>query len=193
MFTSSTSRIAHSFLLVCIVLFSFSACKGPQGDPGPKGDTGVAGAQGAAGPAGAAGAQGPAGPAGQNGNANVIQITFGSKTHSGSELTYPLAAAGVTSDLLTSCAYFTYVSETPANNVWTALPGTLGFSSREYKVSVNSRTVSLYINRTSGTGSDTFYGTRIVLIPANDLRNGRKAAVDYSNYEEVKKFYNLPD
>jgi|GEM_PF-4327209 len=35
--------------------------------------------------------------------------------------------------------------------------------------------------------------TKIVIVPANDLRNGRKAAVDYTNYNEVKAYYNLPD
>jgi hypothetical protein len=30
-----------------------------------------------------------------------------------------------------------------------------------------------------------------VIIPANDIRSGRKAAVDFSDYNAVKAYYNL--
>ena len=191
MFTSSTSRIAHSFLLVCIVLFSFSACKGPQGDPGPKGDTGVAGAQGAAGPAGAAGATGPAGPAGQNGNANVIQISYGAKSWANIvDTSVELLMTGVNADFVSKSAYFTYVS---TGTLWYSIPGEIG-TYGEFRTYISPTANSTLVIKRASTGIVlNATAVRVVLIPANDLRNGRKAAVDYANYEEVKKFYNLPD
>ncbi|QDK79198.1 hypothetical protein EXU85_11510 [Spirosoma sp. KCTC 42546] len=99
----------------------------------------------------------------------------------------------MTSAQVTGSAFFTYVRTDVSNAVWISLPGTNLFSGRTYNVAVNSSTIRLYINRTSGTGSETFTATRVVVIPVNDLRNGRKAAVDYTDYETVKAFYHLPD
>lgn len=89
-----------------------------SGEVGPKGHKGDPGAQGVAGPAGPQGSAGPQGPAGQNGNANVIQITYGSRTHTGSEMFYLLT--GVTPTVVNSSAYFTYVN---AGGNWYSLPG----------------------------------------------------------------------
>jgi hypothetical protein len=184
MINLSILPVFRSLFVALILIALHSACK--SGEAGPKGDTGSTG------PAGPAGATGSAGPTGATGNANVIQITFGSRTHTGSEIFYDLT--GVTSAQIPGSGFFTYVS-TLNNEVWNALPGTTVPTSanRFYAVGVNSNTRRLYINRTSGTGSETFISTRIVIIPASDLRNGRKAAVDYANYEAVKAFYHLPD
>lgn len=180
----------YSLLLSTAILAVFmilqSCTKPANGEVGPQGLTGP---QGAAGPAGPAGSQGPAG---QNGNANVIQITYGPKTHSGSEINYSLT--GVTQSTLTNSAYFTYVN--PGNGLWYSLPGTTSGGTREYRTYVSAAATStplLYISRSTGTGTETFTATRIVIIPASDLRNGRKAAIDYSDYEAVKAYYNLPD
>lgn len=146
------------------------------------------GAVGPAGPAGPAGAAGPQGPAG---NANVIQITFGSKTHSGTEISYSLT--GVTQAQLNGSAYFTYVN--PGNGYWYALPGTTAGGAKEYRTYVQASatgTPLLYVNRVAGTGSETFTSTRIVVIPASVLTNGR-SHVDFSNYLEVKKAFELGD
>jgi hypothetical protein len=43
---------------IILLLFVFSSCEGPQGEPGPQGATGAAGATGAQGPAGQTGAPG---------------------------------------------------------------------------------------------------------------------------------------
>lgn len=168
-------------LLLFALLFNLmlAACKsGEKGDPGP------------AGPAGPTGATGPAGA---TGNANVIQITYGSKTHTGAELAYDLT--GITEEQVRNSAFFTYVRTT--SDWWHSLPGRVlnlsGTGYREYTTTINIRVLRLYITRASGTGTDVFQNARIVMIPANDLRNGRKAAVDFSNYEAVKQFYNLPD
>lgn len=163
----------------------FTSCEGDAGPEGPKGDTG---APGPAGEKGATGATGPQGPKGDPGNANVIQITYGSKVHSGSELTYALT--GVTIQQVSSSAFFCYVN---VNGFWYALPGNIT-STHSYRTYARATgTPQFYITRLTGTGNQTFTSTRIVIIPANDLRNGRSAAVDFNDYEAVKKHYNLPD
>lgn len=174
-----------SFLLLFTLLtvsVMFYACKGPEGPQGPKGDTGESGPSGPQGPAGATGPQGPAG------NANVIQISYGSREHTGFELTYNLT--GVTIEQVASSAFFCYVN---VNNFWYALPGHIT-STHSYRTFARaSGSPQFFINRLTGSGSQTFTSTRIVIIPANDLRNGRHAAVDFNDYEVVKKYYNLAD
>jgi hypothetical protein len=122
----------------------------------------------------------------------VIQVTFGSRTHSGGDLLYTLN--NVTSSIINNAAYFTYVNP---NGNWYSLPGTTSGGSREYRTYIVPGTTnsSVTISRVAGTGNDVFSSTRIVIIPANDLRTGRKGLpnVDFSDYEAVKKYYNLPD
>ena len=166
-------------LLFLCVLFLVS-CKGPAGDVGPQGDPGPKGDPGANGAAGPAGAQGP------QGNANVIQLTFGSRTHSGSELSYTLT--GISSAVINQSAFFTYVNT--ANNFWYSLPGTTATGSREYRTYVSRTTPTLYISRVAGTGSDTFTQTRVIIIPASVLNNAR-LQVDFSDYHAVAEHFGL--
>ncbi len=171
----------------------FVSCEGTEGPAGPKGDTGETGATGPQGPAGAtgpAGVAGPAGPKGDTGNANVIQVTYGSRVHSGAELTYNLPTS-ISLTLMNSAAFHTYVR---AGAFWYSLPGNItnNFSYRTY-TRANGGSPAVYINRLTGTGNHTFESTRIVIIPANDLKNGRQAALDFNDYLAVKAYYNLPD
>lgn len=179
--------ISITLLSLSLMLLS-NACTPTSGEVGPKGDKGDPGAQGVAGPAGPQGAAGPQGPAGQNGNANVIQVTYGSRTHTGSQMTFRLPSS-ITSAMLNSSVFFTYVKQVD----WYALPGETQFGARSYRVYASNTTADIFINRTAGAGNDVFDSIRFLIIPATNLINGRKAAIDYSNYEEVKKYYNLPD
>lgn len=175
-----TLHFFSATLLTISLLFLSIACTPSSGEVGP---------QGPAGPQGVAGPVGPQGPAGQNGNANVIQITFGSRTHTGSDISYSLT--NINASIINNAAYFTYVNP---NGNWYSLPGTTDSGLREYRTYISPGSNStLYVKRVAGTGSETFTSTRVVIIPASELRNGRKAAIDYSNYEEVKKAYNLAD
>jgi hypothetical protein len=183
------SRIL-SVLSLVVLLFTaltFSSCK--DGEAGAVGPAGPAGATGPAGPAGPTGATGPAG---QNGNANVIQLTFGSKAHTGAEISFTLT--GVTQATLNQAAYFTYV--TPGNGYWYSLPGTTAGGTKEYRTYITSSgsgTPLLYVNRVSGTGSETFTNTRVIIIPASVLTNARLSNDFFSDYERVKKHFNLAD
>ncbi len=175
-----------SVLSLAALLFTgvlFTGCKGEQGDVGP------AGAQGPAGPQGPAGSQGPAG---QNGNANVIQLTYGSKVHSGAEISYSLT--GISQAQLNQSAYFTYVN--PGNSFWYSLPGTTSGGSKEYRTYIQasgSGTPLLYVNRVAGTGSETFTSTRVIIIPASVLSNARLSKDFFNDYEKVKAYFDLKD
>jgi len=186
-------KTKFNFLLAALFMTGvmFTSCDGDAGPEGPKGDTGEpgpAGATGPQGPAGPAGATGPQGPKGDTGNANVIQITYGSRNHTGTELSYALT--GMTIQQVGSSAFFCYVN---VSGFWYPIPGNVtgSFSYRAYTRATGAPT--FLITRLTGSGSQTFTSTRILFIPANDLRNGRQAAVDFNNYEAVKKHYNLPD
>jgi hypothetical protein len=186
--TMKTLHFLFAALLSVSLMILSNACTPTSGEVGPKGDKGDPGAQGVAGPAGPQGAAGPQGPAGQNGNANVIQVTYGSRTHTGSQMTFSLPSS-ITSAMLNSSVFFTYVKQVD----WYALPGETQFGTRGYRVYASNTRADILINRTTGTGNDVFDSIRFLIIPATNLINGRKAAIDYSNYEEVKKYYNLPD
>lgn len=163
-------------LYLVFVLFFFS-CKGPAGDVGPQGE---------AGPKGETGAKGDPGSPGTQGNANVIQLTFGSRIHSGTELSYTLT--GISAAVINQSAFFTYVNT--ANNYWYSLPGTTSSGSREYRTYVSRTTPTLYISRVAGTGSDTFTQTRVIIIPASVLNNARQQ-LDFSDYQAVVEYFGL--
>lgn len=186
--TMKTLHFIYVTLLSVSLMILSNACTPKSGELGPKGDKGDPGAQGVAGPAGPQGAAGPQGPAGQNGNANVIQVTYGSRTHTGSQMAFRLPSS-ITSAMLNSSVFFTYVKQID----WYALPGETQFGTRGYRVYASSTTADILINRTTGAGNDVFDSIRFLIIPATNLINGRKAAIDYNNYEEVKAYYNLPD
>ncbi|WP_041257853.1 collagen-like protein [Fibrella aestuarina] len=174
-----------AFLLLALVSLFIACSKGTEGPAGPVGPAGPTG------PAGPAGPQGAAGPAGPTGNANVMQFSFGSRTHTGSEQTYTLT--GITADMITKSAIFVYVSNT--NPWWYPLPGIFN-GTNEYRTNIRPSANSVVAIVRVGTGSttsDTFVNTRIVIIPANDLRNGRQAALDFNDYQAVKAFYKLPN
>ena len=185
MFHTSISQLLRLLLAFSITLF-LVACKsgesGGSGEPGPQGPTG------ATGPAGSAG---PQGPAGQNGNANVIQIIYGAKSWANTTGTsVELTLTGVNADFVSKSAYFAYVS---TGSLWYSIPGEVS-SHGEFRTYISPAANStLFIKRVSTGSTLNATAVRVVLIPANDLRNGRKAAVDYTNYEEVKQYYNLPN
>ncbi|GHB52008.1 collagen-like protein [Persicitalea jodogahamensis] len=181
-----------SFLIIVVLLvgspITFQSCSPEKGEVGAQGPAGPAGAQG---PAGPAGAQGPAGAAGQNGNANVIQITYGAKTWAntvGAIVT--LSLTGVNADVAGKSAYFTFIRD---GNLWYSVPGEISTYGefRTYLTPAATSTVS--IRRVSTGTILNAESVRILIIPANDLRNGRLSAVDFTNYEAVKKAYGLPD
>lgn len=180
-----------SLSVVCSSLL-FTNCEGPAGAVGPTG------------PAGVAGPAGPAGAAGQN--ANVIQFTYAARTWAntvGNQQAFDFT--NVTGQTLASSAAIVYIGLTNPNFPdvnWFLVPGKVKAGSTdfgEYNTWINvdqSKATGnvIAIRRESlGTSGALTAPVRIILIPANDLRNGRKGVVDFSDYNAVKAHYNLKD
>ncbi|MFD2243764.1 collagen-like protein [Flectobacillus roseus] len=175
--------------LCCSLLFT--NCKGPAGDVGP------------AGVAGPVGPAGPSGPAGQTGNANVIQISYTAKTWatakgSAQQFVFP---SNVTTAIMNSSAVLVYMTDGTPNNAtaygWYAIPGIVPSNGVEHEFYLQTtfagNTAGINIYRKVASTSTLSASTRIVIIPANDVRSGRKAAIDFSDYNAVKAYYNLED
>jgi hypothetical protein len=186
-----TIKSIFGIVLMATAVIFMDGCKAEKGDIGPAGPAGPTGANGATGSTGATGATGA------TGNANVIQINFGSVTHTGAELSYNLTS--ITEAQINNSAYFTYVKTSSNSTIWNELPGTIYLTGNQYKVAINTQPSGisyprLYVGRTtSGGGNEVFTNTKIIFIASNDIRNGRKANVDFSDYEAVKSFYGLKD
>lgn len=174
-----------------VIFQSCSPEKGEVGAEGPAGPAGPAGAPGSAGTIGPAGTTGPAGAAGQNGNANVIQISYGAKTWANTVgATVILNLTGVDAALANKSAYFTYIRN---GSLWYSVPGEISTFGEFRTYLTPAATSTVHIKRVSTGAIVDAEAVRMLLVPANDLRNGRLAAVDFSDYQAVKKAYNLPD
>ena len=202
------TRIFGMLAVVSAIIF-MDACKaekgdiGPIGPIGPTGATGATGATGvgtsgatggtgATGATGAKGDKGDTGATGATGTANVqysdwIPFTItGTQTTSGST-NIPLPK--ITQEVLDKYLIFTYLKFNTSNWVY-SLP--LSFpigGGKDETVAIRYSLANATIT-SNATYSNTSF--RYVLVPGG-VPTGRKAAVDYNNYEEVKKYYNLPD
>jgi hypothetical protein len=177
----TTIKLLSTAFLAAFVFLT--ACEGPQGEPGP---------------AGANGTNGTNGTNGKDGNANVIQLNYGPVTHTGSpDLFYNLT--NITEAQILNSLYLVYVNPSDSGTNWYQIPGGTVGNSKVYRtyltMASGTNPIRIYLNRTAGTGNDFFTKTRILIIPANDIRNGRVALpdIDFSDYEAVKKYYNLKD
>ena len=165
-----TAKIFGTFALVCGLLFT--GCK--------KGDTGPAG---------------PAGTNGTNGNANVVSssITSSNWVYSspswGISFTYP----AITQDIIDKGAVLVYLKVGSAYN---QLPLTIYQSatySSTYEVSTIVGGLTIFatdsdLTQPNNPGSKTF---KIVVIAASQRMANPN--VNYGNYNEVKKAFNLKD
>lgn len=179
------SRIFGMLMVISAVIF-MDACKGEKGDVGPSGTAGIAG------PTGANGAVGATGPAGATGTANVqysdwIPFTLtGSQSANGST---NIVLPKITQEVLDKHLIFSYVKFNNSNWIY-SLP--LSFPSSGGKDETIA--VRYYLGNVMLTSNTTYNNTsfRYLLVPSG-VPTGRKAAIDYTDYNAVKKYYNLPD
>jgi hypothetical protein len=175
---NTIKRIFGMLAITSAVIF-MDACKAEKGEVGPIGPTG---------PTGATGATGTPGAVGATGTANVIYSPWTSVTFTGSGTTYigSLTATKLTQDILDKGDIHVYWSE--SGRVLT-IPYSQTIGSTAYTVFPR-----YYVGRIDLVGSYALSPQmiRYILVPGG-VSTGRKAAVDYNNYEEVKKYYNLPD
>ncbi|MDZ7899012.1 MAG: collagen-like protein [Arcicella sp.] len=173
-----------------ILFVSFWSCK--EAETGPKGETGATGAAGPKGDTGAVGATGAKGDKGDPGTSNAVQYTFASRTHTGTNSVFNLAE--IKGEVLNRSILLVYIANSSGN--WYSIPGIFN-GTNEYRTisspSTNSSTVTLVRVAGGSGGTDTFSSTRIVILPITDLRNGRKASVDYTDYLAVKAYYGFKD
>jgi hypothetical protein len=165
-----------------------TACK--SGDPGPKGDTGAAGTVGATGPAGPVGATGPS---------SVTQVTYATPftlvNDGGKPYLMPLPSY-ITKAVIDKSLVVVYMQFAEAGTQVYQIPGIIPvfgdeFSYTAYTASPTVQNVAIY--RITGSYFKTVTQVRVLIIPAATVINGRKAAINYANYAEVKAYYNLPD
>ncbi|MFC5412683.1 hypothetical protein ACFPMF_25380 [Larkinella bovis] len=183
------------WVMSCVVFSSCQSLEGPEGPQGPQGPAGATGAKGD---------KGDKGDKGADGTANVQQINFTARSHEGmTDLLLPLPQA-ITRDIVEKSAFYVYVKQSvpkannEEDNFWFSIPGQT-LKGNEYTFFVypgNSQTLAgVFLRRTVNfqVGNEYFEAIRIVVVTADKISNGRKAAIDYSKYEEVRKAYNLPE
>jgi hypothetical protein len=159
-----------SILIISIIIVAIISCKGPQGEVGPQGTQGSQGIQGNAGPIG---------------TANVIysewtNITF---TGSGSSWQAKISAPKITQEILDKGLVKTYFKLD--KNVYELPLASGGLSYLYQSISIGN------INLLSNSKWSSEIPWRYVIIPGGI--GARRANIDYSDYEAVKKAYNIPD
>jgi hypothetical protein len=169
-------KTTTKFLYVATILalfVSLYACKGPAGDIGPAGPTGTTGATGATGPAGTSGAI----------YSDWITSTFSQTTFAAT-----IVAPKLTQDIVDKGAVHVYLKGS-------TLVFPLPFTDTD-----SLGRVAIHLDFAIGVGRIVLFTTtpippqqfRYVLIPGG-VASGRKAAIDFNNYEAVKKEFDLPD
>jgi hypothetical protein len=205
------------FRYVLLVFFTVLCACSNDSDPGPQGPQGEQGAIGEQGPQGEQGVDGPQGDKGEPGTANVVSskwIDYEINLTNTARLkimkyTFPatvleLVNAEHLADFLSSGGMLLLYGKNYGNGQHNMLP--YNYSNVAYSWSGGSfgvatiNAINIRIESTDGSDLTEFEysGTRgnefrYVRVPAGKLINGRKAAIDYNDYEAVKAYYNLPD
>ena len=167
-----------SFAVVMVMFILLDACKAEKGEVGPIGPAGANGANGANGTIGATGATGA------TGTANVIYSDWATVTFTGSGTSWSgkITAPKITQDILDKGvvkAYFKFGTDVYEGSYVSAVNGAI----MHYFINLGAINIRSTFNAT--------YLWRYIIIPGGV--GARKAAVDYSDYEAVKKYHNLPD
>jgi len=180
--------IRWTLLLLTLV---FISCQKEESEPGPQGPAGPIGPQGLQ---GLQGATGPQGPIGMSGNANVMQYNYGSQNFA---LGYKILQVVTTLDTMERCAWFVYLYYQPLAR-WYQIPGFAYNAATNYRLSMGhvSGKVHIYIDR-EGPG-ETYTKAKVIRVYANNIITGGRVSnqlpdIDFSDYEAVKKYYNLID
>ena len=147
--------------------------KGDTGSTGAAGATGATGAKGDKGDTGATGATGPKGDKGDTGNANVIQVTFAATFVPdvvGRLFTFP---AAITTTMLNTSSVNVYVQASNYPGTWYPIPGFISGNLDNFRTYIDAPPRQVSVIRQSGTTVASITSTRVVIIPANNLINGR--------------------
>jgi hypothetical protein len=192
-------RIKLSFPILAPIMVGMIliACNDEVGPQGPKGDMGQAGTAGALGAKGDKGDTGDPGEKGSdNGNIIVDKLEGGqiSEGTNGSGYSW-WYDNDWTADVVEASAVHVYLQM--PSGIWYALPGAVlaepGNTWQTFALRVtieeNRTRTRFRITRTEGAGALTFSAARIIMVPKT--AGARMVAVDYTDYNAVKKYYNL--
>lgn len=184
-----------------VVMVALTGCA-KDGDPGPQGPPGTDGAPGVAGPEGTPGPAGAQGPKGDVGAANVIyspwmdldwnefdEVRMKRMIINEPELNFTMWSTGV---ILMYWRFNNGTTQLLPYHQYNAVSGAI-ISSREFLVR-GAGTIWIDLRRytTDILPSDYNGQIRYVLIPGG-IPTGRLPAVDHTDYNAVKSFYNLAD
>lgn len=208
-----TERLTASlrWFLIFAALTGGVACKGPQGDIGPQGAAGPTGATGATGTQGSPGSVGPQGPAGPTGAqgpqgvpgaANLLASAWtlakATDWQSDNDPQYFYVGfdeANVTQAVLDKGMVVAYYRDPGRRNVVLSVPSVTEEASLGYFYEVTQNRGRMNFDLTFSKPRlipiDFNLEFRWIVIPPNP--GGRMAAVDWKNYEEVRRVLGLVD
>ena len=187
-------RFFSAILLGSAMVLLFTMCEGPKGDPGLVGQQGQQGIPGAT---GATGAQGPAGTANVIYSAWIASNWVSDSYFGRMAQRFDITAPQLTQDIIDKGLVLTYWK--PAGNTTAIIPIPASFGDSDedefYPVYTANRVRIFHFKKAGGyigaiPSTNVF---RYIVIPGGVLASGRKASINYKNYNEVKAAYNLPD
>ncbi len=192
------------FILLFFVFAIFQACEGPEGEIGPQGDPG---------PQGVAG---PTGPAGSSGAAKTFEFTYplNVANNYGLYATWDEIAEALEIDLEVgendAVLVYTYGGpDDDTNDMWSPIPQTFFVTEGLLKLNFNHSKAYFELFMQANFDLKTVvkyagtYSFKIVVIPATKLRVSsgtvisnkvdlKSFPVNFNNYEEVEKYFKLP-
>ncbi|GAB2773047.1 hypothetical protein GCM10027275_15010 [Rhabdobacter roseus] len=157
-------------------------CEGPQGEVGPEGPQGPQGTQG---------------PEGEEGVAGAIQFTTGARqTDEDGDLGFSLDIPAEAASFVEKGVVLVYAK---TQGFWFQVPGEIFFANGgfgrytfAYRVSGGKFDVQLIQTATADTNPQRqFEDVRVVLVLA--LNSRLSADVDFKDYKQVQKAFNLPE
>ncbi len=191
---------SFSFLLALLVMsVMFVACKSDVGPEGPKGPRGETGAAGAAGAKGDKGVKGDAGAAGADGNTDVLILNDAGRTIDagiGAKNSWAIGYDVISRAKAEASAIYVYLKLPREPEEWVSIPGSVFFpggSHQTFGMATRFTNTAVQINviRSAGAEALAYSAVKFIFVPGS--ATARQAAVDYTDYNAVKEYYNLAD
>lgn len=203
-------NVFKTFGLVILTVF-FLSCSaedgvdGAIGPQGPQGEQGIPGVDGQDGQDGVNGTNGTNGVDGQDGNANVIysdwiEANWNILDNPRAKTMRIIVTEITNTELRDKTLVYMYLKQYGTSSIY-PMPGNGRWSNAFYSFTFGTNSIGLdgiLVNVVSTNGVD-LTDLQYSAIRGNDFRyvlvpeSAQSGKLDYSNYEAVKAFYNLPD
>lgn len=177
-YSMKTRSLSITVFVSLLLVSLFGGCKGEKGDVGPQGETGE---------------QGPGGVIYSKWESYTGWSTQNLKSRRKEVITGYKSEFDMSKDIL-----LVYMAVGAGNyvNLLPSVSTSLSFNFYDARYVNNSINYRLIAETTEPSLSDSFVNAlkfRWVIIRPSGDPYGRKAAIDYADYEAVKKAYNIPD